>query len=87
MTETKLERAKRITLKKFIAIKNEAEDLINHAAKASECGFCQEWEDCGKCPGRTQCRDMEKQFINFVECALNYLQNELIPWLEPPEEE
>ena len=77
--------AKTLSLKKWHKAKKDLEALLKHTSHP--CGFCfyndnRQPYGCLECLVNEKCQELDEQVNLFLEGSLNYIEKDLIPYLE-----
>ena len=72
--------AKELSLKKWHKSRKLLEALLEHTSQP--CGFCHYSGGCIECEVLNKCHELTIQVNVFLEGSLNYIEQDLIPYLE-----
>ena len=85
---TTIEQAKEYSIIKWRSIIDDLGEVLNAGEKS--CGFClhtdQERNGCYGCAVSDKCDQLDVEFFGYLQHGLDYITNDLIPFIENFEE-
>lgn len=75
-----IKHAKSLSLKKWHKARKDLEALLKHTSQP--CGFCYYSAGCFECEVRKKCQELDDQVNIFLDGALTYIEQDLIPYIE-----